>query len=100
MNRRDKIMRSLGDQERYNVSGNTFAVRVISNWEFHVTINTIAGYGNTDMNYDMGDTIPHKTVKKTALEVTMKYNMKVSEQCRIAALDDNLIIGLIRKKIA
>ena len=41
------------------------------------------------MNYDLGETIPHKTVKKTALGVTLKYNMKVSEQGRISALDGN-----------
>ena len=41
------------------------------------------GPGNTVMNYDMGGTILSKTVKEKDLGVTMKANMKVSEQCRI-----------------
>ena len=43
------------------------------------------GSGNTDMNYEMGGTIPSKTVKEKDLGVTMNANMNVSEQCRIAA---------------
>ena len=43
------------------------------------------GQGNTDMNYEMGGTILSKTVKEKDLGVTMNANMKVSEQCRIAA---------------
>ena len=31
--------------------------------------------------------------------VTIKANMKVSEQCRIAASKDNQILGLIRRNI-
>ena len=41
--------------------------------------------GNTGMNYEMGGTILSKTVKEKDLGVTMNANMKVSEQCRIAA---------------
>ena len=37
------------------------------------------------MNYEMGGTIISKTVKEKDLGVTMNANMKVSEQCRIAA---------------
>ena len=37
------------------------------------------------MNYEMGGTILSKTVKEKDLGVTMNCNMKVSEQCRIAA---------------
>ena len=37
------------------------------------------------MNYEMGRTILSKTVKENDLGVTMNANMKVSEQCRIAA---------------
>ena len=37
------------------------------------------------MNYEMGGTILSKTVKEKDLGVTMNANMKVSEQCRIAA---------------
>ena len=43
------------------------------------------GPGNTVMNYEMGGTILSKTVKEKGLGVTMNANMKVSEQCGIAA---------------
>ena len=43
------------------------------------------GPGNTGMNYEMGGTILSKTGKEKDLGVTMNANMKVSEQCRIAA---------------
>ena len=43
------------------------------------------GSRNTGMNYEMGGTILSKTVKEKDLGVTMNANMKVSEQCRIAA---------------
>ena len=43
------------------------------------------GPGNTGMNYEMGGTILSKTVKEKDLGVSMNANMKVSEQCRIAA---------------
>ena len=38
------------------------------------------------MNYEMEGTILSKAVKEKDLGVTMNANMKVSEQCRIAAL--------------
>ena len=41
--------------------------------------------GNTGMNYEMEGTILSKTVKEKDLGVSMNANMKVSEQCRIAA---------------
>ncbi len=50
------------------------------------------GPGNTGMNFDMGGTILSKiskTVKEKDLGVTMNANMKVSEQCRIAASKGN-----------
>ena len=53
--------------------------------------------GNTGMNYEMGGTI--KTVKEKDLGVTMNANMKVSEQCIIAASKGNQIIGMIRRNI-
>ena len=37
------------------------------------------------MNYEMGGTILCKTVKENDLCVTINANMKISEQCRIAA---------------
>ena len=43
------------------------------------------GPGNTVMNYEMGGTILTKTVKEKDLGVTMNADMKVSEQCIIAA---------------
>ena len=44
-----------------------------------------AGHGNTGVNYEMGGTILCQTVKKNDLGVTINANMKVSEQCIIAA---------------
>ena len=41
------------------------------------------------MNYEMGGTILSKTVKEKDLGVSMNANMKVSEQCRIAASKGN-----------
>ena len=50
------------------------------------------GPGNTGMNYEMGGTILSKTVKEKDLGVTMNANMKVSEQCRIAASKGNQVL--------
>ena len=57
------------------------------------------GPGNTSMNYEMGGTILSKTVKEKDLGVTMNANMKVSEQCRIAASKGNQVLGMIRRNI-
>ena len=57
------------------------------------------GPGNTGMNYEMGGTILSKTVKEKYLGVTMNANMKVSEQCRIAASKGNQVLGMIRRHI-
>ena len=57
------------------------------------------GSGNTGMNYEMGGNILSKTVKEKDLGVTMNANMKVSEQCRIAASKGNQILGMIRRNI-
>ena len=54
------------------------------------------GNGNLDVNYKMGDTVRYTTVKEKDLGVTINADMKVSEQCGIAALKSNQIIGLIR----
>ena len=51
------------------------------------------------MNYEMGETILSKTVKEKDLVVTMNANMKVSEQCRIAASKGNQVLGMIRRNI-
>ena len=57
------------------------------------------GPGNTGRNYEMGGTTLSKTVKEKDLGVTMNANMKVSEQCRIAASKGNQILGMIRRNI-
>ena len=57
------------------------------------------GSGNTGMKYEMGGTILSKTVTEKYLGVTMNANMKVSEQCRIAASKGNQVLGLIRRNI-
>ena len=57
------------------------------------------GPGNKGMNCEMGGTILSKTVKEKDLWVTMNANMKVSEQCRIAASKGNQIHGMIRRNI-
>ena len=56
-----------------------------------------AGTGNNGMRCEMGRTILRKTVKEIDLGVTMNANMKVSEQCRIAASKGNQVVGMIRR---
>ena len=51
------------------------------------------------MNYEKGGNILSKTVKEKYLGVTMNANMKVSEQCRIAASKGNHVLGMIRRDI-
>ena len=57
------------------------------------------GPGNTGMNYEMGGTILSKTAKEKYLGVSMNANMKVAEQCRIAASKGNQVLGMIRRNI-
>ena len=57
------------------------------------------GPGDTGINYEMGGTILSKTMKEKDLGVSMKANMKVSEQCRIAASKGNQVIGVILRNI-
>ena len=47
----------------------------------------------------MGDTVLGTTVKEKDLGVTISADMKVSEQCGIAASKGNTILGLIRRNI-
>ena len=47
----------------------------------------------------MGGTILCKTVKEKDLGVTMNANVKVSEQCRIAASKGNQILGMMLEKV-
>ena len=57
------------------------------------------GHGNEDAQYTMGDTVLNTTVKEKDLGLTISADMKVSEQCAIAAAKGNRIIGLIRRNI-
>ena len=57
------------------------------------------GHGNLNVNYKMGDTVMGTTVKEKDLGVTISADMKVSEQCDIAASKGNQILGLIRRNI-
>ena len=57
------------------------------------------GLGNAGMNYEMVGTILSKPVKEKYLGITMKVNMTVSEQCRIAAYQGSQVIGMIRRNI-
>ena len=56
------------------------------------------GHGNLDINYNIGHTVPGTTVKEMDLGIT-SADMKISEQCDIAASKGNQIIGLIRRNI-
>ena len=57
------------------------------------------GHGNLNVNYKMGATVLGTTVKEKDLGVTISADMKVSEQCCIAASKGNQILGLIRRNI-
>ena len=57
------------------------------------------GHGNLNENYKMGDTVLGTTVKEKDLGVTISADLKVSEQCGIAASKGNQILGLIRRNI-
>ena len=51
------------------------------------------------INYNMGDTVLSTIVKENDLGITISADMKVSEQCGIAASKGNKILGLIRRNI-
>ena len=57
------------------------------------------GHRNLDVNCKMGDTVQGTTIKEKDLGVTLSADMKVSEQCGIAASKGNQILGLIRRNI-
>ena len=61
--------------------------------------NVNAYIQDLDVNYKMGDTVLGTTVKEKDLGVTISADMKVSEQCGIAASKGNQILGLIRRNI-
>ena len=47
------------------------------------------GHGNLDVNYKMGNTVLGTTVKEKDLGVTIRADIKISEQCGIAASKGN-----------
>ena len=53
------------------------------------------GHGNMDEEYKMGDAVLGRTTQEKDLGVTFSADMKVSEQCGIAASKGNQIRGLI-----
>ena len=55
------------------------------------------GHGNMDEEYKMGDAVLGRTTQEKGLGVTNSTDMKVSEQCGIAASKDNQILGLISR---
>ena len=57
------------------------------------------GHGNLDVNYTMRVAVLCTTVIEKDLGVTISADMKVSEQCGIAASKGNQIVGLIRRNI-
>ena len=57
------------------------------------------GHGNMDKEYKMGDAVLGRTAQEKDLGVTFSADMKVSEQCRIAASKGNQVLGLIRRTI-
>ena len=48
-----------------------------------------SGHGNEDAQYKMGDTVLNTTAKEKDLGLTISADMKVSEQCGIAAAKGN-----------
>ena len=57
------------------------------------------GHGNEDDKYTMGGTALNITLKEKDLGLTISAAMKGSEQCGIAAVKGNQIIGVIRRNI-
>ena len=52
-----------------------------------------------DKEYKMGDAVLGRTTQEKDLGVTFSADMKVSDQCGIAASKGNKILGLIRRTI-
>ena len=57
------------------------------------------GHGDEDAQYTMGGTVLNTTLKEKDLGLTISADMKVSEQCGIAAAKGNQILGFIRRNI-
>ena len=52
-----------------------------------------------DEEYKMGDAVLGRTTQEKDLGVTFSADMKVSEQCGIAASKGNTLLGIIRRTI-
>ena len=57
------------------------------------------GHGNSNLTYKIEIVDNYTTRKGRDLEVTVNANLKVSEQCGIAALKANRILVLIRRSL-
>ena len=57
------------------------------------------GHGNIDEEYKMGNVVLGRTTQEKDLCVKFSADMKVSEQCGIAASKGNQILRLIRRTI-
>ena len=57
------------------------------------------GHGNMDEEYKMVDAVLGGTTQEKDLGVTFSADMKISEQCGIAASKGNQILGIIRRTI-
>ena len=88
--RQDDIDKSVRWSEKWQMLFNFGKCKCLHTWT-----------GNSSINYEMGGTILCKTVKEKylILGVTLNANMKVSEQCRIAASKGNQVLGMIRRNI-
>ena len=76
-------------------------VKCSEKWQMLVNLGKCkclhTGHGNLDINYKMGDTILDTTTKEKDLGVKITADMKVSEQCGIAASKGNQTLRLIRR---
>ena len=95
--------KEIGDQQKLQDDIDKL-VRWSEKWQMLFNVGKCkclhTGPGNTGMNYEMGGTILSKTGKEKDLGITMNANMKVSEQCRIAASKGNQVLGMIRRNIS
>ena len=55
------------------------------------------GHGNMDEEHKMRDAVLGRTTQEKDLGVTYIADMKVSEQCVIAASKGNQMLGLVRR---
>ena len=94
--------KEIGDEQKLQDNIDKF-VRFSEKWQMLFNFGKCkclhTGPGNTDMNYEMGGTSLSKIVKEKYLGVSMNANMKVSDQCRIAASKGNQVIGMICRNI-